>query len=107
MNSGVETELVTCKEKVRRVIEKYKDRFEAIWENYTLVLLLVIREQGVFIPPDAIEAAARRELPNLTSIHRSLTLVKQLYQPPDQAARSDELEDDWRTVLGGDMEDTI
>jgi len=103
----VETEFRTARSVVRGVIEKYRDRYPNIHESYTLVLLLVIREQGVFIPPDAIEKAAQGELPNLTTIHRALTDVKKLYQTPAQAARSEDLEEDWRKVLGGPMEDTI
>ena len=106
--SGVAVELGTSRGRVRAVIEKFKGMYPNIWENYTLVLLLVIREQGVFIPPDAIDKAARGELPNLTSIHRALTLEKKHYQTPVQAQRSAELDEDWRTVLGGDWgEDTL
>ena len=107
MIADVASDLGTAEEQVARVIEKFRGTFPDIWESYTLVLLLVIRERGVFIPPDAIEAAARGELPNLTTIHRALTRVKKRYQTAAQAVRSTELEDDWRQVLGGDMEDTI
>lgn len=86
---------------VAQVIEKYRVMYPNIWENYTLVMLLVIRERGVFIPPDAIDRAARGELPNLTSVHRALTLVKKRYQTREQAERSVELEDDWRDTLSG------
>jgi len=94
-------QLSTARELVRRVIEKYKSQFPNLWNSYALVLLLVIRERGVFIPPDAIEAAARGELPNLTTVHRALTVVKKLYQTGPQAARSAELQQEWREVLSG------
>ena len=100
MRPGIE-QLTTARELVRCVIERYRDRWPGIAENYTLVLLLVIRERGVFIPTDAIEAAARGELPNLTTVHRALTIVKKLYQTGPQAARSAELQQEWREVLSG------
>jgi hypothetical protein len=87
---------------VHQVIERYRSQFPGIWENYTLVLLLVIRDQGVWISPEAIAKAAAGDLPNLTSIHRALTLVKKDYQTPEQARRSDELEEDWRETLSGE-----
>jgi len=98
--ADVHVTLRGAKALVKAVIETYKDRYPNIWENYTLVLLLVIREQaGVFIPPDAIDAAAQGRLPNLTSIHRALTVVKKDYQTPQQAARSEDLDEEWRQVL--------
>lgn len=98
---SIRKEIETARDLIKAVIEKYRDQFPSCWENYTLILLLAIREQGVFIPPDAIEMAARRELPNLTTLHRAMTKAKKAFQTVEQKARSDALEDDWRTVLGG------
>ncbi len=84
---------------VKRVIEKYRTAYSALWENYTLVLLLVMRESGVWISPDALKLAAEGELPNLTSIHRALTDVKKDYQTSEQKETSERLENEWRRVF--------
>lgn len=84
---------------VRRVIDKYRTTYPALWENYTLVLLLAMRESGVWISPDALKLAADGELPNLTSVHRALTDVKKDYQTPEQKETSERLESEWRRVF--------
>ena len=100
MSGDLEDTFLTHRQKVRRVILKHRNQFPDLWENYTLVLLLVIREEGIFIPPDAIEAAARHELPNLTSVHRALTEIKKEFQTAEQEEASTTEEWNWREMMG-------
>lgn len=89
---------------VKRVIEKHRTTYPGLWENYTLVLLLAIRESGVWISPDALKLAAEGKLPNLTSVHRAMTDVKKEYQTPEQKETSARLEDEWHAILGKDRQ---
>ncbi len=100
MTDDVEREFRTNESRVRAVIEEYAGRYPGIHESYTLVYLLVLRREGAAIPESTIRAAARGELPNMTSVHRALTLAKKDYQTPAQRFRSYETEGRWRRMFG-------
>lgn len=106
-SSDVAHEFETAQDLVKAVIEKYRTTYPGLWENYTLVLLLAVRESGVWISPDAIAAAADGKLPNLTTIHRALTVVKKDYQTPEQQEKSDRLENEWRHMFVHDKQTSI
>jgi hypothetical protein len=102
MRTDLASEYDTLKARCDAIIRAYRDRWPKLHQNYTLVLLLVLRDfDRVWIAPDVLEKAARGELTNLTSLHRALTQVKKRYESPEDRAVNLTREMSWRELFAG------
>ncbi len=87
-------ELHTLKQRVAALVEKYADEYPDLLQNYTLTMLLYVREYETKLVKGAaslawlIDRAADGEdgrgLVNFTSLHRAITATKKDFQTPAQ-----------------------
>ncbi len=109
--------LTTLVERVDHIIEMYGDKFLNLHENYTLLMLLYVREYEAGFPKGAaslawlIDRAAdgkdSRGLVNFTSLHRAITIAKKKFQNEKDRVRSDEKESEYQNVLAGWDDDEV
>ncbi len=82
---AIRIENATLQGKLEFLVIKYRDIFPELWENYTLLNLLYLRDfDKLPVPRRALDMAYRNELVNLSSLHRALRLLKKKWQTPEQ-----------------------
>lgn len=106
-------EMNTHKANLERLFNLYGDTYPNLAGNYSLMLMLYLRDVGrVRLDPNDIQRAAvllGKGFPNLTSVHRAFTDVKKRHETPEQRAedeRKAQLYRDW-AIGAFDSEDTI
>ena len=103
---AIRAEHETIKQRVAALALKYGDEYPDLLQNYTLAMLLYLREYVSWPAasrPGAldyyIEAANIGEIVNFTSLHRAITATKKDFQTPEQRKRGLELDAAWAKGL--------
>ena len=100
-SDAIRAERETMKARLARLALKYADEYPDLLQNYTLAMLLYVREyehagvldNGHRALTRMIEAASERRLVNFTSLHRAITATKRDFQTPEQRKRGLEQEE--------------
>ncbi len=106
---AIREEHETLKQRVAHLAIKYEDQYPDLLQNYTLAMLLYLREYGPqfqLIDPfkPFLKPAAEGELVNFTSLHRAITATKKDFQSPQKRRAGLEREEAWTMSFKVDAE---
>ena len=91
------------KDWVTSTIDKYRDVYPGLHENYTLLMLLVLVDKdAVDLMAEDVLRASRYELTNLTSLHRAITDAKKEYESRESRIANLEKAAETAKALGAD-----